>query len=135
MDGDLRTLRERLAEISDLNRAAGVLGWDQRVMMPPLGTPARAEAMATLGKAAVPFRIVLTKADLVRRSELDDLVAELVARLRLTPAAMPEPVVTSTRDRRGLDELRSELAGIAAAPRGARAAEPQARGAPAGEPK
>ena len=50
MDADLRTLRERLGEISDLNRAMGVLGWDQRVMMPPLGTPARAEAMATLGR-------------------------------------------------------------------------------------
>ena len=52
MDADLRTLRERLGEISDLTRAMGVLGWDQRVMMPPLGTPARAEAMATLGRIA-----------------------------------------------------------------------------------
>jgi carboxypeptidase Taq len=52
VDADLRTLRERLGEISDLTRAMGVLGWDQRVMMPPLGTPARAEAMATLGRIA-----------------------------------------------------------------------------------
>ncbi len=52
MDADLRTLRERLAEISDLHRAMGVLGWDQRVTMPPLGTPARAEAMATLSRIA-----------------------------------------------------------------------------------
>jgi carboxypeptidase Taq len=29
-----------------------VLGWDQRVMMPPLGTEARAEALATLGRIA-----------------------------------------------------------------------------------
>ena len=43
-------LRERLAEIADLGRAAGVLGWDQRVMMPPLGTEARAESLATLGR-------------------------------------------------------------------------------------
>jgi carboxypeptidase Taq len=49
---DLRTLRESLAEISDLYRAMGVLGWDQRVMMPPLGTPARAEALATLWRIA-----------------------------------------------------------------------------------
>ena len=28
-------LRERLAEISDLARAGGVLAWDQRVTMPP----------------------------------------------------------------------------------------------------
>ena len=49
VDADLRTLKERLAEISDLYRAMGVLAWDQRVTMPPLGTPARAEALATLG--------------------------------------------------------------------------------------
>jgi carboxypeptidase Taq len=52
VDGDLRALRERLAEISDLARAAGVLGWDQRVTMPSGGGPARAEALATLGRLA-----------------------------------------------------------------------------------
>ncbi|MBM3677139.1 MAG: carboxypeptidase M32 [Actinobacteria bacterium] len=52
MDKDLRTLRDRLAEISDLNRAAGVLGWDQRVTMPPRGAEARAEMLATLGRIA-----------------------------------------------------------------------------------
>jgi len=52
VDADLRALRERLAEVSDLQRSAGVLGWDQRVMMPPLGTDARANALATLGRIA-----------------------------------------------------------------------------------
>jgi carboxypeptidase Taq len=52
VDADLRTLRERLAEISDLHRSMGVLGWDQRVTMPPGGNPARAEAMATVGRIA-----------------------------------------------------------------------------------
>ena len=47
---DLTTLRGRLAEISDLSRAAGVLGWEQRVSMPPLGTESRAESLATLGR-------------------------------------------------------------------------------------
>ena len=47
---DLTTLRERLAEISDLGRAAGVLGWEQRVSMPPLGTASRADSLATLGR-------------------------------------------------------------------------------------
>jgi carboxypeptidase Taq len=42
-------LRQRLAEIHDLERALGVLGWDQRTMMPSRGAPARAEALATLG--------------------------------------------------------------------------------------
>ena len=52
MDADLRALKERLAEISDLGRAAGVLAWDQKVTMPPGGHPARAEAMATIGRIA-----------------------------------------------------------------------------------
>jgi carboxypeptidase Taq len=52
VQGDLRTLRERLAEVSDLGRAAGVLFWDQKVMMPPRGNFARAEAIATIGRIA-----------------------------------------------------------------------------------
>jgi carboxypeptidase Taq len=46
----LDDLRTRLAEVSDLGRAAGVLGWDQRVTMPPRGTEARAEQLSTLGR-------------------------------------------------------------------------------------
>ena len=50
MDAALTELETRLAEISDLSKAAGVLGWDQRVSMPPLGTEARANQLATLGR-------------------------------------------------------------------------------------
>jgi carboxypeptidase Taq len=46
----LEELRARLAEVSDLGRAAGLLGWDQRVTMPPRGTEARAEQLSTLGR-------------------------------------------------------------------------------------
>ena len=52
MDADLRALRERLAEITDLAKTVGVLAWDQKVTMPPGGHPARAEAMATVGRIA-----------------------------------------------------------------------------------
>ncbi len=48
----LDELRRRLAEVSDVSRASGVLGWDQRVTMPPLGTEARADQLATLGRIA-----------------------------------------------------------------------------------
>ena len=48
----LAELRRRLAEVSDLSRAAGVLAWDQRVTMPPRGTDARADQLATLGRIA-----------------------------------------------------------------------------------
>jgi carboxypeptidase Taq len=48
MPGQLTELRERLAEFTDLRRAAQLLEWDQQTMMPPRGAPARAEALATL---------------------------------------------------------------------------------------
>jgi carboxypeptidase Taq len=50
MGAALQDLKIRLAEVSDLARAAGVLGWDQRVTMPPRGAEARAEQLATLGR-------------------------------------------------------------------------------------
>ena len=48
MNQALADLKQRLAEIYDLERALGVMGWDQRTMMPPKGAAARAEAAATL---------------------------------------------------------------------------------------
>src|SRR6185436_14727440 len=45
----LTALKERLAEVADISKAAGVLGWDQRVSMPPRGGEQRAESLATLG--------------------------------------------------------------------------------------
>jgi len=43
-------LRLRLAEVNDLGKAATLLFWDQRVMMPPGGGAARAEALATVSR-------------------------------------------------------------------------------------
>jgi carboxypeptidase Taq len=43
-------LRERLAEIQDVNSAAGLLEWDQQTMMPPRGAELRAEALGTLAR-------------------------------------------------------------------------------------
>jgi carboxypeptidase Taq len=45
-------LQQRLAEVNDLTKAAGLLFWDQRVMMPPGGSEARAEAVATVSRIA-----------------------------------------------------------------------------------
>lgn len=44
----LQELRQRLAEISDLSSAAGVLGWDQQTMMPARANDIRAEQLGTL---------------------------------------------------------------------------------------
>jgi carboxypeptidase Taq len=48
----LRELRTRLGETNDLEAAARVLEWDQMTYMPPGGTAARAEQLATLRKTA-----------------------------------------------------------------------------------
>ena len=45
-------LRARLAEVNDLTKAATLLLWDQRVMMPPGGAAARAEALGTVSRLA-----------------------------------------------------------------------------------
>ncbi|HKN64425.1 MAG TPA: hypothetical protein VJV76_08855, partial [Gaiellaceae bacterium] len=52
LDPRFDELLRRLGEISDLQRAAGLLVWDQETKMPPLGAPARAEQLATLARLA-----------------------------------------------------------------------------------
>jgi carboxypeptidase Taq len=76
MENALTTLKRRLAEIYDLSRAAGVLAWDQRVTMPALGTEARAEALATLGR-------------IVHEKFVDDEIGRLLDELR--PLEESEP--------------------------------------------
>ena len=46
----LKELKERLAEVHDLQRALGVLGWDQRTMMPARGGESRSQQLGTLGR-------------------------------------------------------------------------------------
>jgi carboxypeptidase Taq len=48
----LAELKERLAEISDVQRAQSVLAWDMEVWMPPAGQRSRATQLATLESIA-----------------------------------------------------------------------------------
>ena len=48
MEAALASLKERIGEIHDLDRASSLLGWDQQVKMPPGGAGVRAEQLATL---------------------------------------------------------------------------------------
>jgi carboxypeptidase Taq len=43
-------LAARLGQLSDLRHAGHVLSWDQQVMMPPAGGPARGEALGTISR-------------------------------------------------------------------------------------
>jgi len=72
------------------------------------------ETMKLLARAAVPYLVVLTKADLLRPTALEARLAELRAELARTLGALPEPLATSARTRLGIDRLRAELAARAA---------------------
>ncbi len=52
MNPKFTELKNRLAEIHDLNKISWVLGWDQQTMMAPKGGAVRAEQIATLAKIA-----------------------------------------------------------------------------------
>ncbi|UYN90918.1 MAG: carboxypeptidase M32 [Anaerolineales bacterium] len=52
MSKELEQLKEILGEISDINNASAVLGWDQQTYMPPMGAEARGQAQGTLDKIA-----------------------------------------------------------------------------------
>ena len=49
-DPKLDQLKRLLGEVDDLRKAATLLFWDQRVMMPQGGSQARADALATIGR-------------------------------------------------------------------------------------
>ncbi len=71
------------------------------------------EIMALLNTAAVPFQVVLTKADKVKAAERDKVLAQVRAALSKHPAAFPELVTTSSEKGDGVDVLRAVIAGIA----------------------
>src|SRR3954469_22767173 len=52
MDPRYVELKERLAEVWDIGKAASILAWDQQTKMPPAGALGRAEQLATLGRIA-----------------------------------------------------------------------------------
>ena len=103
--------RERLAEISDIQRSVAVLFGDQRVTMPPLGSPARAEAVATLGRIA-------------HDRFVDDEIGSLLERLRPLEESLEYDSTTPAssghrrdweKERRVPSDLRTELLRAASA--------------------
>jgi len=64
------------------------------------------EIMKMLDDAAVSYRLVLTKADKVKASELAAVRAATKAEARKHPAAHPEVIATSSETGMGIEELR-----------------------------
>lgn len=67
------------------------------------------DIMKMLDDAAVSYRIVLTKADKIKASELAEVTARTLAEARTRPAAHPEIIATSSEKGMGLAELRAAV--------------------------
>jgi GTP-binding protein len=67
------------------------------------------ELMAMLDKAAVSYRLVLTKSDKVKATELEKVQAETAAEARKHAAAHPEVIATSSEKSGGIAELRAAV--------------------------
>lgn len=67
------------------------------------------EMMKMLDEAAVGYRLVLTKADKIKASELADVIVRTEAEARKHVAAHPNVLVTSSEVKMGIDELRAAV--------------------------
>ena len=71
------------------------------------------EIMQLLDKAAVSYRVILTKADKTKKDELYAVIQSTTAALKKHTAAYPQVFVTSSHDVKGIEELRAEIAAFA----------------------
>ena len=71
--------------------------------------PVDVEMMQMLDEAAVGYRIVLTKADKVKASELERVLADVQAEARKHSAAYPVVHVTSSETKLGIEDLRAAV--------------------------
>ena len=65
--------------------------------------------MKMLDEAAVSYRLILTKADKIKASELAEVTTRTEAEARKHPAAHPEIIVTSSEKGLGMDRLRGAV--------------------------
>jgi GTP-binding protein len=71
--------------------------------------PVDREMLDMLDKAAVSYRLVLTKADKVKPTDLAATIAATAAEARKRPAAHPEVLATSSETGLGIPELRAAV--------------------------
>ncbi|WP_260928006.1 ribosome biogenesis GTP-binding protein YihA/YsxC [Novosphingobium sp. 9] len=73
--------------------------------------PVDADMMEMLDQSAATYRIVLTKADKIKATELDAVYAATVAEARKHSAAYPQVHVTSSEKGLGIEALRAAVLG------------------------
>lgn len=71
------------------------------------------EMMKLLDEMAVSYQIVLTKSDTLKEAELQEVLQSTLDKLKCHPAAYPKLLATSSKDRRGINELQACLAEFA----------------------
>ena len=71
------------------------------------------ELMGMLDETAVTYQIILTKADKLKKGELEKVLAKTQKTIAKRPAAFPEIICTSSEKKHGLDELRAEIVSLA----------------------
>jgi GTP-binding protein len=71
------------------------------------------ETMSALDKLAVPYQLILTKADTMKPAALAEIVAGVNASIARHVGAFPRLHVTSAETGIGVADLRAELAGLA----------------------
>ena len=90
---------------SDAHRArARAAGFDEHLLK-----PVDLEVMEMLDKAAVSYRLVLTKSDKIKASELAAVRSRTEEEARKHPAAHPEIIATSSEKGGGIPELRAAV--------------------------
>ena len=99
-------LKQYLAGRPNLRRAFALI--DARHGIKPVDH----EIMTLLDRSAVPFQVVVTKADKISRTALDSTLAQIEAGLQKHPAAYPALVVTSSEKGDGIPTLRSIIEGL-----------------------
>ena len=101
-----RLLKAYLAGRQTLRRAFVLI--DMRHGVKPVDE----EILGLLDKSAVPFQVVLTKADKLRKGEAEKVLEQVRAALQKHPAAYPEIVVTSSEKGEGIATLRAIIAAM-----------------------
>ena len=71
--------------------------------------PVDTDMMQMLDEAGVGYRVVLTKADKIKASDLAAVTAATEAAARKRTAAYPQIIVTSSEKRMGIEELRAAV--------------------------
>ncbi len=71
------------------------------------------EIMGMLDETAVPYQIILTKLDKLKKGELEKITTQVSGKISRRPAAHPDIIATSSEKKIGLDMLKAEIVSLA----------------------